>query len=116
MNTCNCLPEPLYKLIGNTVLHIVSYSNNLSVLNIIAPRLESNNDHDDNDIYVRNARQSTALHIAAEQGHASVVDILLRNGAKLAVQDCFGDTTLHVAMRFNKAKVVKRIAEHLVIT
>ncbi|XP_046532189.1 ankyrin repeat domain-containing protein 6 isoform X13 [Equus quagga] len=53
----------------------------------------------------------TPLHLAANKGHLSVVQILLKAGCDLDVQDDAGDTALHVAAALNHKKVVKILLE-----
>lgn len=43
----------------------------------------------------------TALHLAADQGHANVVGLLIAAGAPLEVEDPFGQTPLHLASWHN---------------
>nr|XP_058939217.1 ankyrin repeat domain-containing protein 6 isoform X1 [Kogia breviceps] len=53
----------------------------------------------------------TPLHLAANKGHLSVVQILLKAGCDLDVQDDAGDTALHIAAALNHKKVVKILLE-----
>nr|XP_035921051.1 ankyrin repeat domain-containing protein 6 isoform X4 [Halichoerus grypus] len=53
----------------------------------------------------------TPLHLAANKGHLPVVQILLKAGCDLDVQDDAGDTALHVAAALNHKKVVKILLE-----
>ena len=41
--------------------------------------------------------ERTALHLAAERGHASIIEYLLENGADHELEDIFGDTALDLA-------------------
>ncbi|XP_042659038.1 ankyrin repeat domain-containing protein 6 isoform X5 [Tyto alba] len=53
----------------------------------------------------------TPLHLAAHKGHLHVVQILLKAGCDLDIQDDAGDTALHVAAALNHRKVVKLLLE-----
>lgn len=62
------------------------------------------------DLEVRakdNFSGETALHLAAEYGHAGVVRILLDKGADIAAKDFWGFTALGIATRFGQLEVVK---------
>jgi ankyrin repeat protein len=55
----------------------------------------------------------TALHRAAENGHAEVVDILLRNGATVDVKETkFGQTSLHLAALNGHRAVAQKLVEN----
>ncbi|KAJ8793251.1 hypothetical protein J1605_000246 [Eschrichtius robustus] len=53
----------------------------------------------------------TPLHLAANKGHLSVVQILLKAGCDLGAQDDAGDTALYIAAALNHKKVVKILVE-----
>ena len=42
--------------------------------------------------------EQTALHLAIHQGHSRIVERLVGYGSDLSVQDCDGDTPLHLAL------------------
>ena len=46
---------------------------------------------------------------ASWQGHEGVVHLLLERGARLELQDAFGYTALHWAVRFNHAAVLEAL-------
>ncbi|KAK6188909.1 hypothetical protein SNE40_004989 [Patella caerulea] len=54
----------------------------------------------------------TALHEAAEQGHADVVYFLLDHGADANVQDWQGSTALHYACKTGNTKVIDILVSH----
>ncbi|XP_043466971.1 putative ankyrin repeat protein RF_0381 [Leptopilina heterotoma] len=47
------------------------------------------------------------LHVAAARGHLQIVDLLIKNGAKLNVEDVKGRTTFYIALQQNKVKVAE---------
>jgi hypothetical protein len=53
--------------------------------------------------------RKTALHYAAEEGHSSVVKLLLLAGADKEAKDRFGDTPLHYAREKGHAAVVEAL-------
>jgi hypothetical protein len=53
-----------------------------------------------------------ALHVAAARGHVRVVDLLLRHGAKVGLQDINGRTALHHAARHLHNEVADLFVEH----
>eukprot|EP00069_Balaena_mysticetus_P019823 bmy_12487T0 len=53
----------------------------------------------------------TPLHLAANKGHLSVVQILLKAGCDLDAQDDAEDTALYIAAALNHKKVVKILVE-----
>lgn len=53
------------------------------------------------------ATGSTALHVACANGCTKIVDLLLRNGAKINVKDKYGSRPIDVAAAKNHAEIVK---------
>lgn len=53
-----------------------------------------------------NASCGTILHLAAEHGQVSVINFLLRQGAKLDLRDCLGRTALHKASEMGHTSAV----------
>uniref|UniRef100_A0AAQ5YPC5 CARD- and ANK-containing Inflammasome Adaptor Protein n=1 Tax=Amphiprion ocellaris TaxID=80972 RepID=A0AAQ5YPC5_AMPOC len=51
----------------------------------------------DTDINTVNTSNETLLHAAAEHGHLSIIQLLIRKGARLDLQDNAGHTALHKA-------------------
>jgi len=49
----------------------------------------------------------TALHVAAEAGHADIVSALLQQGAAYDAVDSDGESALHVACRMGHVAVVR---------
>lgn len=55
---------------------------------------------------------ATALHIAAELGHANLIDLLIGNGYRVDSQDIHGNTPLHLASRNGHRKCAERLLAH----
>lgn len=56
---------------------------------------------------VAGATGSTALHVACANGCTKIVDLLLRNGAKINVKDKYGSRPVDVAAAKNHTEIVK---------
>lgn len=56
---------------------------------------------------VAGATGSTALHVACANGCTKIVDLLLRNGAKINVKDKYGSKPIDVAAAKNHVEIVK---------
>ncbi|XP_030843382.1 E3 ubiquitin-protein ligase MIB2-like [Strongylocentrotus purpuratus] len=57
-------------------------------------------------------QENTPLHLAAYQDHFQVVELLIKNGAKLNVKDDDGDTALANAVHQDNARIVKYLLDH----
>ncbi len=83
--------------------------------NIRASRILIVNMDDDSDFSI-NASLSddgcTALHLAAKEGSAKMIELLLSYGALLDVQDKYGMTPLYVACRHKNVKAAKCLIWH----
>ena len=55
--------------------------------------------------------QKTLLHIAANCGHLESLNVLLRKGCNLDIQDISGCTALHLAARNGQKRCVERLLE-----
>ncbi|XP_065877553.1 serine/threonine-protein kinase 12 [Euphorbia lathyris] len=64
------------------------------------------------DVNFRDIDNRTALHIAACQGYADVVGVLLDNGAEIDTQDRWGSTPLADAMHYKNHDVIKLLEKH----
>jgi hypothetical protein len=53
----------------------------------------------------------TPLFLAAERGHGSVVDILLKKKVDINETDSHGRTSLYIAVQMSHAKIVEQLAE-----
>ncbi|GAN08790.1 ankyrin [Mucor ambiguus] len=56
---------------------------------------------------VPGATGSTALHVACANGCIKIVDLLIRNNARIDVKDKYGSTSLDVAQAKHEAEIVK---------
>ena len=54
----------------------------------------------------------TALHIAAEEGHADIAKLLLSYGAPVNAADRWGSTPLRQAIRHQNPTVITLLREH----
>lgn len=65
----------------------------------------------DKKINETNLRRRTALHLAANQGHYDMVEMLIAHGINLAAVDCGGFNALHVAAELGHDKIMARLLE-----
>lgn len=65
----------------------------------------------DNDINVLNSLSETLLHVAATNGHLTVVQYLISKGAKTDVKDKTGRTALHRAAEKGHSDAVKALLQ-----
>lgn len=63
----------------------------------------------DIDINTVNSGNDMLLHVAAEHGHLSIIELLLDRGARLDLQDSKGHTALHRAASRGHTEVVKAL-------
>ena len=54
---------------------------------------------------------NTALHIAVQNGHVSVCEVLVRSGAKLETRNGSNCTSLMVAARYGRLEILKLLLE-----
>ena len=59
-----------------------------------------------------NMEGDSALHIACSQGHVNIVNMLLDNGASLAICNTHGLTCLEVAVRTGNSEVAMALVKH----
>uniref|UniRef100_A0A7N6ASE0 CARD domain-containing protein n=1 Tax=Anabas testudineus TaxID=64144 RepID=A0A7N6ASE0_ANATE len=64
---------------------------------------------EDIDINTVNSSNETLLHVAAEHGHLSVIELLIRKGARLDLQDIEGHTALHRAASKGHTEIVRAL-------
>ncbi|XRB14766.1 hypothetical protein RI054_09g46060 [Pseudoscourfieldia marina] len=76
-------------------------------------------DHDDLLFLLKDTRidgavawdNKTALHMAAANGHASIVDVLVERGADVDVPNAEGSTALHWACVNGQAQVARKLVD-----
>lgn len=56
-----------------------------------------------------NSSNETQLHVAAEYGHLSIIEVLLQRGARLHLQDNKGHTALHKAASRGHTEIVRAL-------
>ncbi|XP_035508644.1 CARD- and ANK-containing Inflammasome Adaptor Protein [Morone saxatilis] len=66
---------------------------------------------EDTDINSVNSSSETLLHVAAEYGHLSIIELLVRKGARLDLQDNKGHTALHRAASRGHTKIVRALIQ-----
>ncbi|GAA6235605.1 ankyrin-2-like isoform X1 [Lates japonicus] len=64
---------------------------------------------DDTNINTVSSSNETLLHVAAEHGHLSIIELLIREGARLDSQDNNGHTALHRAARGGHTEIVRAL-------
>ena len=57
-------------------------------------------------------RGNVALHVAASKGHLDMISLLLRKGANIDVQDCYGNTPLLYAIDKMQQDAVGLLIRH----
>lgn len=85
---------------GRTPVHDAAYSGRLPTLKQLIAKIPADRIHAVLALKGIDARPwlgRTALHEACDQGHADIVDELLKAGADITVKDAEGNTALHVA-------------------
>lgn len=66
---------------------------------------------EDTDINTVNSSHETLLHVAAENGHLPIVELLIRKGARLDLQDNKGHTALHGAASRGHTEIVRALIQ-----
>ncbi|MBT3393777.1 MAG: hypothetical protein HN411_01535 [Waddliaceae bacterium] len=59
---------------------------------------------------IPNKDRRTAMHIAATKGLDKFVDVLIKDGADLTREDSYGDTPLHLAVRYGHLSTAVKLA------
>ncbi|XP_027146038.1 CARD- and ANK-domain containing inflammasome adapter protein [Larimichthys crocea] len=63
------------------------------------------------DINTVNSSNETLLHVAAQYGHLSIIELLIRKGARLDLQDNKGHTALHRAASRGHTEIVRALVQ-----
>lgn len=66
---------------------------------------------EDIDINTVNSSSETLLHVAAEHGQLSVIELLIQKGARLDLQDNKGQTALHRAASKGNTEIVRALTK-----
>lgn len=66
----------------------------------------------DVNLNARDSYKSTPLHIATENGHSAIVQLLLEFGADVNAKDISGKTALHLAAHYSSFEIVKILLEN----
>jgi ankyrin repeat protein len=94
---------------GDTALHLACRSGNVTMVNEILKRRESQVPQ---NLDVRNYEGHTCLHLAVLGGHKKIADILLNSGADVNVGDGkSGATALHLSVKGNKLDTLSLLLE-----
>ena len=94
--------------VGYTALHLAVYNEEKdSIQGIIEPLL------DYIDINERNNYDGTVLHYAVRKNDKNIIELLLKNNAKINSKDNEGWTPLHSAVRYsNDTSVIQTLIDH----
>merc|ERR1712055_786872 len=60
---------------------------------------------------LQNVNLQTALHLAVERQHTSIVRLLVREGANLNITDKDGDTPLHESLRHHTLSQLRQLQD-----
>ena len=88
----------------DTPLHFAAAGKEPKILQELIKSFKSNNDY---NIDIHNFYKRTPLHAACEKRKEQCVEVLLKAGAALNVQDCMGKTPLHFACEGLKSSTVQ---------
>ena len=75
---------------GLTAIHVAARNRKLDVIELIKGR---------GNIDILDVRGNAALHLAAQDGEAAVIEALLKAGANIEVRDALGRTALMIALQ-----------------
>ena len=65
----------------------------------------------DATVNVTNVKGTSALHLASENGHPEIVDILLKSGSVITASDNKGNSALHYAASNGHLDIVRMLVE-----
>jgi ankyrin repeat protein len=63
-------------------------------------------------LLVQKSEGYTALHVAALEGHANLVQLLLEQGMDVDLENEYGQTSLHIAADFGEVEVAQLLLDH----
>ncbi|XP_045906758.1 CARD- and ANK-domain containing inflammasome adapter protein [Micropterus dolomieu] len=86
----------------DNLIHLIATDGELALLEELL---------EDTDINIMNSSHETVLHLAAEFGHLSIIELLIRKGARVDLQDNKGRTALHRAARRGHSEIVWALAQ-----
>ncbi len=75
---------------SENIFSLIKYSDNFSILNALRKL---------NDLNIINSSRQSLLHLAVLYKRYEIARYLVKNGAKVYLQDANGDTPLHIAVR-----------------
>ncbi|XP_067454225.1 CARD- and ANK-domain containing inflammasome adapter protein [Thunnus thynnus] len=92
--------------------HEPAHSKSQSLIHMIVSDGEvalANDLLNDTNINTVNSSNETLLHVAAEHGHLSIIELLLQRGARLDLKDNKGHTALHRAASRGHTEIVRAL-------
>lgn len=95
------------EITGNTALHHAAEIGNTEIVKLLVAALS----RDGFDIDLKGGNY-TPLHLAIQEDHFDVIQILLNFGAKVDEQDKYGYTSLHHAAKIGNIQAIKLLLEY----
>lgn len=89
---------------GETVLILAAYMGYQEIVKLLLSNEGVN-------VNARTLSERTALHVAAEEGHAGIVELLLKRGADTNIRNLDGKTALHIAAEKNHIEIVELLLD-----
>ena len=96
------------KVENSTALHCAAEIGNTEVVKLLVDAGSSSGF----DIDLKEDIDQTPLHLATQEGHVEVMQILLNSGAKVDEQDQYGYTPLHYAAIIRNIQAIKLLLEY----
>lgn len=85
------------KHISNSALHFAAFGYDEDAGNVLASKMIEFVWSGDGDLNLKNTFGSTPLHVAAANGNAEAMNVLLDKGAEVSATNSIGNTPLHCA-------------------